>query len=102
MARRSKKRVRHLTLFLLKEEMTQSRNALKDPDSLTTRKLRDGLPFKGRFYFQPQHEKPPGWLSLVRAGLAESLNLTNQSTAALLFVRSAGRRFALTNGYGRN
>lgn len=102
MPRRSKKRVRHLTMFLLKDEIRQSRDALKDSESLTLCKLRDGLPFKGRFYLQPQHEKPPGWLSFVRPGLAKSLDLTNQRTAAVLFVRSGGRRFALTFGYGRN
>jgi uncharacterized protein (TIGR04141 family) len=102
MAKRSKKRERHLTVFLLKDDITQSKHALKDPDSLTLRKLRDDLPFKGRFYFQPQQDRPPAWLSLARAGLAEPINLTNQSTAAVLFLSSAGRRFALTFGYGRN
>ncbi|RIK67115.1 MAG: hypothetical protein DCC65_07805 [Planctomycetota bacterium] len=102
MAKRSKKRVRHLTLFLLKPEIQQFKNALKDLDSLTLCKLRDDSPFQGRFYYQPPQQKPPGWQALVQSGLADKLNLHNQSTAAVLFVRAAGRRFALTFGYGRN
>lgn len=102
MAKRSKKRVRHLTVFLLKADVQKFKDALKDPGALTSCKLRNDAPFQGRFYYQPQHDKPPVWQALVQAGLVDTLDLRNRSTAGLLFVSAAHRRFALTFGYGRN
>jgi uncharacterized protein (TIGR04141 family) len=102
MGKRLKTRVRHLTIFLLKDDIQRFQDALKDPSSLTLCNIREDLPYKGRFYYQPQHDKPPAWLSLVQSGLSERLILKNQSTAGVLFLRVTGRRFALSFGYGRN
>lgn len=102
MAKKAKKKVRHLIVFLLKPDVTVFKDALKDANTLTTRTLRDNLPFGGEFYFRPQQSHPPSWLALVRTGLKQDLKLTNQGTAAVLFLKSAGRLFALTFGYGRS
>lgn len=99
----ARKKVRHLTMLLLKESITSSRNALKEPGTLTEYQLRQNLPFRGRLYVQAPRQKPPAWLDFVRAGVAERIDgLVNASTAAVLLIRVARRRFALSFGYGRN
>ena len=74
-----------------------------DEAGLARYKVREALPFSGYLYVQAPHEKPPAWLQFVQSGVENRIEgLVNASTAAVLFIKAGGRRFAITFGYGRN
>jgi uncharacterized protein (TIGR04141 family) len=102
MARRP--RLRSLTLFLLREEVSSWDEALRDPESVSRHETRQASPIDGELVVGAPMRKRPWWLDFVsphvlRAGDLE--NLFNASTSALFLFRAAERRFAVTFGYGR-
>ncbi|MCX5801838.1 MAG: TIGR04141 family sporadically distributed protein [Candidatus Eisenbacteria bacterium] len=98
-----RRRVRHLTVLLIKEHLQTCDDALKAPDTLAKYNLRLDLPFEGAFYVSRPHRKTPPWVQFVREGITDEIApLENVSSAAVLFVQACSRIFAFTFGYGRN
>ena len=92
-----------LTVFLLKSSVREERAALRDPDSLRQVPLADGLPFEGSLWVRDSRTSPPRWLQFLEEGIREGLtNLAVANAAAVLFVRTGGRIFALPFGTGRH
>ncbi len=102
MARRAKQR--DLTFYLLKPQIVDFISAISDRDGVESFPLGapQGLPFEGLLLVDRQRVTPPWWREFLRGAAPDIPNISNSSTAAVLMVRTAGRIFAVTFGYGRN
>ncbi|MGF1873579.1 TIGR04141 family sporadically distributed protein [Photobacterium indicum] len=56
----------------------------------------------GRLYVKNAEEKQPTWMPFINTGITGSLNLSNKSNSAVLFIEVDGRVVAYTFGYGRS
>lgn len=95
-------KTQNLTIFLMKEDKTKAQDCLRSPDTLDEIKLVKGLPFTGILFVKKPFGKPPKWLSFLQEGTGQTLDLTNKSNSAVLFLKQNERLFAITYGYGRN
>jgi uncharacterized protein (TIGR04141 family) len=92
-----------LTFYLMREGVDEFEAALASGKTSSAVQLADSSGIDGRFYRVQPAPKSPGWVSYVRPILAEALDDMRASSASgLLLVRSSGRIFALTFGYGRS
>jgi len=98
-------RQRSLSIFLLKEDVASFRNAVRDADAVEWHDVTAASRVRGAVAVRSPIQKRPWWTGYVGAHL-ESSNaldrLANASTAALVFVDSAKRYFAVAFGYGRH
>jgi uncharacterized protein (TIGR04141 family) len=96
-------RKRDITFYLVKEEVTTFDAVLPAQDGTSTYVLGPefGLPFEGRLVVKTPRQVPPWWVPWLRASIPAVHNLVNASNAAAVVVRSSGRLFAVTFGYGR-
>jgi uncharacterized protein (TIGR04141 family) len=94
---------RRLTFYLLREEVEEFDEAL-DPDKASTSvELAVESGVRGRFHYITPRPSTPAWVGFVQPLLADPLDdIRSSSTSALLLLRSSGRIFALTFGYGRS
>jgi uncharacterized protein (TIGR04141 family) len=60
-----------------------------------------GLPFEGRLVVRPPRANQPWWVRWLATSIPEIGQLLNASNAAVLVLRTSGRLFAVTFGYGR-
>jgi uncharacterized protein (TIGR04141 family) len=95
-------RKRDLTFYLLKTEVGSLDDAISDPGQLEVFDLADAVPFEARLYVRPSHQTPPWWAGFLAQGVGPLAGLFNANCSAALVLAAAGRRFALTFGYGRN
>lgn len=96
-------KTRRLTFYLLREEVAEFDDAL-DPDKASIeRDLTPSAGIDGRFFYVQPRQSVPAWVGFVQPVLAEQLeNIRASSTSALLLLRTSGRMFAVTFGYGRS
>ncbi len=100
--RAGENKVRHLCAFLLKPDIRDFKNALKEPASLTQYGLKRGLHFKGALFASGARPHEPRWLEFPQSGTAEKIRIPlSASSGAVLFIRPSSRTFAFTFGYGR-
>lgn len=95
-----KTKSRNITIFLLKRHIAKAETALDRGAKTRTVPLRTNT-VDGELYVKDDAPKPPAWAGFLEPVLTRSLNLSTRSAAAVLFVRHAGRMFAVTFGYGR-
>lgn len=94
---------RRLTFYLMRDEVLEFDAALAADKPTDAVELNDSSGVDGRFYRARPRPKTPGWVSFVQPILAEELgNMRSSSASGLLLIRSSGRIFALTFGYGRS
>jgi len=98
----SKKKVHKLSIFLLKENIVSAEFALKDASNLKRIDIsidKKHLPL----YYKENYPSQPSWVKFFN-GYAGTLldKLKNQGTAAVFFVESKNRLFAITFDYGRS
>jgi uncharacterized protein (TIGR04141 family) len=97
------KKIIHLTVFLIKEEIQNPEDALKDPKILVRYELKSTLPFQGCFYLKNPKINPPWWTEFVQSAISSRLKkLENISTSAIILIKTDSRIFAFTFGYGRH
>jgi uncharacterized protein (TIGR04141 family) len=94
---------RRLTFYLVRDGITDF------DEVLTVEKPADAVPLAessgvdGRFYRTRPQPKRPAWVSYLQPLLAEDVgDMRSSSASGLLLIRSSGRIFALTFGYGRS
>lgn len=91
-----------LSILLLKPTLASPADALKDtvaPESLDL----GSAGGNGVLYWKSSYTGPPRWIGLFRVAVGDALDsVTSSSPSAVLFMRAAGRQFALTFGYGRS
>lgn len=90
-----------LTIYLLRNvsETSDAIAADKDPAAVP---LEPSTGLDGMFYFSSTQAGAPAWVSFVQPLLSTSLHtLMTSSASGLLILKTEGRFFALTFGYGK-
>lgn len=96
---------RRLTVYLLRSEVNTFDDAL-DSDKKKDRvsvEIDASTNIEGCFYYLIPNSSTPKWVEFVQPLLTNPLStVKSASTAALLLLKTSGRIFALTFGYGRS
>lgn len=94
---------RRLTFYLLQEDIADFDEAL-DPDKLkVTVEISPSTDIDGCFFYVKPQPSVPTWVEFVQPLLKNQLSgIRSASTSGLLLLRTSGRIFALTFGYGRS
>ncbi|PHP51813.1 DUF6119 family protein [Actinomyces ruminis] len=96
-------KARRLTLYLLREDIVDFDDALDPDKERITVEIDPSTGIDGRFFYVEPSPSIPTWVAFVQPLLTDELNtIRSTSTAALLLLRTSGRVFALTFGYGRS
>jgi uncharacterized protein (TIGR04141 family) len=99
--RKPRVRKRHLTLFLLRENVKKIDDAL-DPKKTDGVQVRDLPSIDGKLYIGRFNAKEPKWFPFVRNSVEGNLPpLKNSTVSGVLFFKAKGRLFAATFGFGR-
>lgn len=94
---------RRLTFYLLKEEITEFEDALDPDKKCESVPVDSNMAIDSRFYYVTPKSSTPAWVDFIQPLLTEQLSAVHSvSAAALLLIRTSGRMFALTFGYGRS
>jgi uncharacterized protein (TIGR04141 family) len=97
----SKEKAHKLSVYLLKEDIVDGASVLKDNRGLNCINISLGEK-SAPLYYKENHPSSPSWVSFFKPDEESELGkLKNKGTAAVLFVESKNRLFALTFGYGR-
>jgi uncharacterized protein (TIGR04141 family) len=92
-----KAKTRHLTLLLMRKELTSPEAALKEPRDLETLALPADFEFAGSLHLLKPPPREPRWAPFLREGFAEDVQFTlSTNAAAVLFVQTSARLFAVT------
>lgn len=98
-----KKKSWHLTCYLIKENISSFTDCLRDDFSYKSYDLNNEIDYKGKIIIGESKEKSPKWVEFLENASKEPLgNIKNQSTRAILFLKTKNRIFAYTFGYGRH
>ncbi len=94
---------RRLTFYLLQEDIADFDEAL-DPDKpKVTVELSPSTDIDGCFFYVKPQRSVPTWVEFVQPLLKSQLSdIRSASASGLLLLRTSGRIFALTFGYGRS
>ena len=95
-------RKRSITFYLLKPEIQEFDQAISGLDSLDQYDFSGGIPYDAKLYVKPPSQSLPWWVAFLIQGVPQLGDLFNANSAAALLLRSSGRIFAVTFGYGRN
>ena len=94
---------RRLTFYLLREDIADFDDALDPDKSSVTVEIDPSTGIDGRFFYVRPQSSVPTWVGFVQPLLTDQLSgIRSASTSALLLLRTSGRIFALTFGYGRS
>ena len=94
---------RDVTFYLVKEDVATFDEVLANKPGLQSYDLgaARGLPFEGRLVVRPPRPSQPWWVRWLAASVPDIGQLLNATNAAVLVLRTSGRLFAVTFGYGR-
>lgn len=96
-------KARRLTFYLLRQDVAEFEDALDTEKASVAVDLDPSAGVDGRFVYVQPRPSVPSWVGFVQPVLADELgSLRSSSTSALLLLRTSGRIFALTFGYGRS
>lgn len=98
----TKAKTRHLTAYLMKDDLLDPKNGLKHDAQVTPFQLKGGIPFEGVFFLQSPRQSPPGWEDFVGQGVNGLALPNNVSSSGVLFVKRGKRYFAFTFGHGHH
>lgn len=94
--------IRHLTVLLLKDNIELPTQALKAPESLKRIDLRPDMELDGELFIRSSRLSTPPWVAFLQEGATERLpDLSNASTAAVLFVKADEHLLAYCFGRGK-
>ena len=96
------KKVIDLTIFLIKENVYDYEECVKNVLERKECKLKQDFGLEGMIYYDDSSSKAPKWKSDLDKIAIEELDMKdNTSNKAVLLVRIAGRIMAVVFGYGR-
>lgn len=95
-------RKRGITFYLLKPDIREFDQAISRADELNQYDLSDRVPYEAKLYVKRPLQNPPWWVDFLSQGAPKLGNLFNANCSAAILLRSSGRIFAITFGYGRN
>lgn len=91
-----------LAIYLIKQEHHTWETTLKDKP-YNAYNLNPDLDMEGQLILGKQTQNPPSWLEFINTFTEEPIKgLLNSSNRAILFIKTNGRLFAITFGYGFN
>ena len=94
---------RRLTVYLMSESVTTLDDAIDSEKSTASMELVDTAGIDGRFLYASAPARPPSWVSYLQPIVAGTISqLATASASGLLLLRTSGRVFAFTFGYGRS
>ena len=97
-----KKKTWHLTCYLIKESVSSFKDCLRNDFTYNNYKLNSKIKYEGVIIIGESKEKSPRWVKfLEEASVSPFDQIKNQSTRAILFLKTKSRIFAFTFGYGR-
>lgn len=97
------KPVVNLTIFLMKDYVSDFRDCLKNPLKLTSSEIKEQYNIDGRIYYCDSNRKPPKWKVYLNELATETIDISdNASNKAVLLVRVEERIMAIVFGYGRS
>lgn len=97
----AKKKIQHLTLFLLKPGVKKFEDAVKSVEAGNPMPLANHS-FKGSLYLPVPTVNSPGWLPFVQSGFPGQNVDGNRMASALVLLKAEKRIFALTFGHARH
>jgi uncharacterized protein (TIGR04141 family) len=89
-------------VFLIKAEIVDPEDTLLGSQALVASRVISSMREIGILYIKPTSDRNPSWLSFFDGALRGVPDVHNASAAAVFLLRSRGRIFALTFGYGRS
>lgn len=97
------KQVVNLTVFLLKDYLSDFDDCLKSPRYLSSSDLKPTYGFEGKIYYCDSKSKPPKWKAYLDELSKDQINmLDNTSNKAVLLAKIKNRIMAVVFGYGRS
>jgi uncharacterized protein (TIGR04141 family) len=97
-----KKKTHGLTILMLKSNVTDESQAIKDLASLSTADVTLGS-ITGKLFFKQNPSHPPSWVKLFQPKIGNTLSsLYNSGSSAVFLIRSGTVFFVLTFGYGKS
>jgi uncharacterized protein (TIGR04141 family) len=96
----------HLTIFLVKDGIVDPAEIVRDHPSrrISVLALSPQLRIDGELYLKRPLPTTPSWVPFVASGLANPASLADlrsSSLSAVALIRTSGRTFAISFGYGR-
>lgn len=92
---------RTVSVYLLKEEIADYEDALKDNIAFTRIDPEDGDENGAALFIKPSFKNPPRWQALLNEAFdLTQVDLGVKSSSAVLFLTVEGRQFALAFGHG--
>lgn len=97
------KKTQKLSIYLLKEDITDFKMALKDKVFVRTYEIKKEYGVDGIIFIGLEKSSEAGWKDLLQEGTDKKLpDLASSSNRALLFLKVEGRIFVLPFGYGKH
>jgi len=94
---------RRLTIYLMSEAVASIEEAINADKAATHVELNGSAGLEGRFLYATTPALVPSWVNFLQPVLAEEVtNVRSASASGLLLLKTSGRVFALTFGYGRS
>lgn len=92
-----------LRCFLLRDTVQNARDALRQPDDLTSKAVKTTLGYEGMLWYREGRRNSPKWRDFLQPGFHGDLpEFKTTSQAAVLFVKVGTRFIAFTFGQGRH
>lgn len=96
------RRVRSLTIYLLKADVRGPKDAVEDLDEMREFTVQIG-DAEATLFVRPSTVSPPSWIRFFREHISlDEVPLRSASSAAVLVVPVSGQWFAVTFGHGRH
>lgn len=101
--KREEKKAYKLSIYLLKEDVTDFKKAMKEGVSVVPYEIKKEFKIDGKIYVGITKSNTSDWRDLLQDGTAQKLPpLESSSNRAILFFRLEDRIFALPFGYGKH
>lgn len=93
----------NLTIFLIKEHITEFKDCIKRSSSLSYSEMKPSFRMNGIIYYCDSNKKPPRWKSYLDQLATDEIKISdNASNKAIMLVEIKHRIMAITFGYGRS
>lgn len=93
----------NLTVFLIKDYITEFKDCMKSPDNLSSSKLKATFGMDGIIYYCDSKKKPPRWKPYLDQWATDNIDISdNASNKAIMLVKVQNRIMAVVFGYGRS
>ncbi|MFX1514244.1 MAG: TIGR04141 family sporadically distributed protein, partial [Promethearchaeota archaeon] len=93
---------RQLKIFLLKENIQNITEPIREDADSTEFPLKKNLDWEGKFFLKKSTPRTPSWVDFISPSLEDKLDeVMTQTSGAVLLIKERNRLFAFTFGYGR-